>query len=48
MPTFKVYINGYWVTAEAQDSDMVNGIHFRIHEGKLQYSTDELNWYDVT
>lgn len=33
-----------WVTLDANDGDTVDGLHFRVSGGKLQYSADGVTW----
>lgn len=36
-----------WKTLDAQNLDTVDGLHFRINGGKLQYSTNGTTWVNA-
>ena len=43
----KYYNGSAWVTLDAANGDSVDGLHFRINGGKLQYSQNGSTWYDA-
>jgi hypothetical protein len=47
MAKMKYYNGSSWVTLDAANGDTVDGLHFRINGGKLQYSQNGSTWYDA-
>lgn len=52
MPKMKVNLgtptSPNWVVLDANNLESVDGIHFRINNGKLEYSTNGTTWVKVT
>jgi len=45
MAKMKSYLGGAWVTLDAKNLRTVNGIFFRVLSNKLQYSTNNIDWF---
>lgn len=45
MAEAKVYDGAKWIILDAKNLDTVDGIHFRINGGYIEYSTDGVNWH---
>jgi hypothetical protein len=37
-----------WIVLNAKNLNSIDGLHFRINNGKLQYSTDGNTWVNAT